>query len=116
MIYLASPYSHPDPLVVKTRYLLVMQTCAALINAGRFVWSPIVHCHEMTQLHNMPSDAEFWKHYNFDFMRRADEIMVLKIPGWDQSKGVKMEIDFAQYNNIPLYYVNEEGKYIGPDN
>lgn len=80
------------------------------------MWSPIVHCHEMTGRHEMPTDAEFWKAYNFDFMRRADAIYVLKIPGWDISKGVKMEIDFAHYNGIPLKFVNDEGQEIGQDN
>lgn len=112
MIYLASPYSHPDALTVKTRYLLVEQTAALLIKRGLFVWSPIVHCHEMTGRHIMPTDAEFWKAYNFDFMRRADAIYVLKIPGWELSKGVKMEIDFAIYNGIPLVYVNELGEVL----
>lgn len=110
MIYLASPYSHSDPLVRKTRYLLAMQCCAALINGGReFVWSPIVHCHEMAEAYSLPTDAEFWKEYNFDFMRRADKMYILRIPGWDESKGIKMEIEFCELIGIPHTFVNENG-------
>lgn len=110
MIYLASPYSSPDPVIVKTRFLLVEQCCAALIKRGEFVWSPIVHCHEMSLRYEMPGDHEFWLNYDKDIMRRADAIYVLKIPGWAESKGVQMEIEFAKYNNIPLWFVDEEGQ------
>lgn len=112
MIYLASPYSHKDPLVVRTRFLLTMQATAALIKQGHFVWSPIVHCHEMAERHTMPTDAEFWKSYNFDFIRRADAIFLLAISGWDQSKGVAMELDLARDLNIPVKAVNEMGDFL----
>lgn len=117
MIYLASPYSHPDPLQVKTRFLLVEQCTVSLIKKGEYVWSPIVHCHEMATKYEMPTDAQFWKNYNFDFMRKADAIYVLCIPGWRESKGVKMEIEFAAYVGVPMLYVNEFGDILdGPNN
>lgn len=109
MIYLASPYSHPDPVIKKTRFLLVEQCCAMLINQGYLVWSPIVHCYEMAKKFEMPDDAEFWKHYNFDFIRRSDGIYVLDIEGWQESKGVQMEIRLAEEMMIPVGYVNPDG-------
>lgn len=111
MIYLASPYSNHDPIVVRTRFLLVEQCTARLLQAGEFVWSPIVHCHEMATKYFMPTDADFWKAYNFDFMRRADAIYVLKIPGWESSRGVTMEREFAEYTGIPVKFVNEDGEF-----
>lgn len=109
MIYLASPYSHKDPVIVKTRFLLVEQCTAALINAGHFVWSPIVHFHEMAAKYSMPTDAEFWKAYNFDFIRRADEMYVLDIEGWQESKGVMMELKVADAMMLPVKFVSPEG-------
>lgn len=112
MIYLASPYSHKDPLIVRTRFLLVEQATAALIKQGHFVWSPIVHCHEMATKYAMPTDADFWKSYNFDFIRRADAVWLLAISGWDQSRGVAMELDIARDLNIPVKAVNEMGDFL----
>jgi hypothetical protein len=112
MIYLASPYSHPDPAVVEKRYLSVCAVAAALINRGLFVWSPIAQTHPTCIVHKMPTDAVFWKAYNFDFMRRADAIYVLAIDGWRESKGVMMEIDFADYNGMTLQFVNGVGELI----
>lgn len=113
MIYLASPYSHPDQLVRKTRYLLAMQCCAALINGSRaHVWSPIVHCHIMAEDYDLPTDAEFWKEYGFDFLRRADKMLILAIPGWNESKGVKMEMEFCDAIGLKYAFVNENGFYL----
>lgn len=109
MIYLASPYSHPDRSVVIKRYELVCKVAAVLINRGLFVWSPIAQTHVTATHYAMPTDAEFWKAYNFDFMRRSDAIYILTIDGWQQSKGVAMEIEFARYNHMELRFVNENG-------
>lgn len=112
MIYLASPYSHPDKTIVKTRVGLTMQCTAALIRGGHYVWSPIVHCHEMAGLYEMPTDAEFWRAYNFSFIRRADAMYVLKIPGWDESKGIKMELDLAREIFLPVAFVDADGLFL----
>lgn len=109
MIYLASPYSHRDPLIVKTRFLLVEQCTAALITQGHLVWSPIVHCHELAAKYSLPTDAEFWKAYNFDFIRRSDGLFVLNIEGWMESKGVHMELKLADTIGLPVKWVSPEG-------
>ena len=110
MIYLASPYSHPDSHIVRDRFLLVEQVTALLIQQGEFVWSPIVHCHEMAAKFKLPTDALFWKAYNFDFIRRADAVYILKIPGWDKSVGVKMEIELADACGIRKQFVDAEAR------
>lgn len=114
MIYLASPYSHPDPVIKKTRFLLVEQCTAGLINQGYLVWSPIVHCYEMALKFQLPDHADFWKQYNFDFIRRCDAMFVLQIEGWQESKGVQMELHLAKEIILPVRFVNPEGQFIEP--
>lgn len=109
MIYLASPYSHPDPVIKKTRFLLAEQCTASLMNQGVLVWSPIVMCYDITQKFDLPDDAEFWKRYNYDFIRRSDGIYVLDIEGWQESKGVQMEIKLAEAMLLPIGFVNPDG-------
>lgn len=113
MIYLASPYSHPDPVIKKTRFLIAQEATANLIRAGHFVWSPIVQNHEMAIRHTLPDDAQFWKDYNFNFIRRCDGILVLDIEGWRESKGVIMEIDMANYIGLPIQMASADG-YVFP--
>lgn len=112
MIYLASPYSHPDPLVMKTRFLLAQQATAAMIFEGKFVYSPIVHCHELAQAYQLPKDFDFWRRYNIDMLRRADAFRILKIPGWDESKGVCPEGDIAVALDLDRGFVDEFGRDI----
>lgn len=112
MIYLASPYSHKDPIIVDTRVKLTMQCTASLIRKKLFVWSPIVHCHEMAKLYGMPTDAAFWMEYNFDFIRHCEAVYVFKIHGWDTSLGVTEEINVAKALFIPVRYVDVLGEFV----
>lgn len=108
MIYIASPYSHPDPVIMRTRFLLAQEYCAALINQGEFPYSPIVHCHEMALRYKLPTDFEYWRNYNLDMLRRADSMTVMTIPGWEESVGVKAETAAARAVNLPVFYMSVE--------
>jgi hypothetical protein len=112
MIYLASPYSHTDRLIMKTRFLLAQQATAAMLSRREFVYSPIVHCHELTSQYSLPTDFDFWKAYNFDMLRRADKFVVLKIDGWEESKGVKAEAELAMLLDLPRGFIDAEGNEV----
>ncbi len=94
MIYLASPYSHPDPMVRETRFDAACRATAALIRAGHVVFSPIVHGHPLVGF-GLPTDWAFWQRHDLEFLRRCDELLVLKIDGWKKSAGVQAEIELA---------------------
>jgi hypothetical protein len=38
-------------------------------------------------------------------LRRCDRLVVLRIPGWRESRGVTLEIEFAQTAGIPIEFV-----------
>lgn len=107
MIYLASCYSDPDPLIQKTRFLIAEEVTAGLITQGKFIYSPIVHCHELAQKYNLPSDFVFWRRYNIDMLRRADCMYILDIPGWDTSKGVRHEMEIAVEIGLEICMVKQ---------
>lgn len=94
---------------MKTRFLLAEQVCASLISAELFPYSPIVHCHEMAQRYALPTAFEFWKRYNMDMLRRADQFFILDILGWKESIGVTAEHDFARRAGIPCFMCDTEG-------
>jgi hypothetical protein len=112
MIYLATQYSHSDPIVRKTRYLLAMEVAAELIKNKLCVYSPIVHCHEMAERHGFPTDAKFWEEYNNSFIRHCEYMIVLVTPELHTSKGVMAEIEFAKNCFIPIKFVDREGNMI----
>lgn len=106
MIYLASPYSHPDPEVRRDRFLAVCSAAARLIYNGHRVFSPVAHSHPIAMTGHVDAMAhKLWLDWSLDMLGRCDVLWVLKIPGWDQSKGVCMEIEAAMKAGKQVEYV-----------
>lgn len=112
MIYIASPYTHADAEVMEARYLRVMRFTRDLLLRKKPVYSPIVHCHEMAKLFQMPPDFDFWCDYNFDMIERSTSLYVYCDEGWDVSRGVTAEIKFAQELCKHIVYWSPEGDRI----
>lgn len=99
-IYVASPYTSPDPEVVHDRYLGVMYYTMELLRLRKWAYSPIVHCHEMSRIHMLPTDAMYWMDYNYAMLAAARELHVLCLPGWNKSVGVTGEIAFWRNSKL----------------
>jgi len=94
VIYLASPYTDPVPSTMHTRYLEARAATADLLRHNHHVYSPIVHCHELSLAHNLPTHFRFWCEYNFHMLARADKLVVLQLDNWLHSRGVGAERAF----------------------
>ncbi len=103
MIYLASPYSHPDPAVRATRYQQACWHAVRLMREGRLVYSPIVHSHPLGEL-GLPSDWPFWAEHNRDMLGVSSRLVVLALDGWDESVGVAAEIEIARELGLPVEF------------
>jgi len=104
LIYLASPYSHEDKMIEQHRYEIAEEVTAKALNMGFFVYSPIVHCHNLALKYNLPTDAKFWEKYNYELLLRSDYLVVLALNGWTKSKGVNWEINTANNLGKRIYY------------
>lgn len=107
MIYLASPYSHPDQAVREQRFRAACRAAVALLRAGQLVFSPITHSHPLAQ-HGLPGNWQFWERYDREFLERCDEVVVLMLPGWKESVGVQAEIRIAGELGKPVRYLAPE--------
>ncbi len=87
MIYLASPYTHPDPAIRKERFQAVCAYAATMMRSGLRVFSPIAHTHHIA-LCGLPGGWEFWEAYDRDMIARCDEDADLcppcAIKGWEE--------------------------------
>lgn len=107
MIYLASPYSHPDPDVRADRAARVATVAARLFCSGAKVYCPIAAWHWVALEHDLPKHWVTWRALDFEFLRHATELFVLKLDGWEESVGVSAEIDLAEHMEIPVTYIDE---------
>ena len=94
MIYLASPYSHPDAIVRQARFDAACQATADLIRAGLPVVAPVVMGHPLVR-YGLSGDWSFWQPLAKECLRRCDKLVVLQIDGWRESEGVQAEIQLA---------------------
>ena len=104
MIYLASPYSHPNVNIREARYRSVCRATAMLLEAGHSVFSPIVHGHPLAE-YGLPTDWAFWQRYDRDHLTRCDELVVLTLDGWRESIGVTAEVALAVELGKPVRYL-----------
>jgi Domain of unknown function (DUF1937) len=112
MIYLASPYSHPDSTVREERFRVVCACCAKLTWEGHDVFSPIAHTHPIVLCRpELLTGFDIWQRYDEWFLQRCDEVWVLMLPGWTDSVGVTSEIEIARDLGKPIRYLKEDGEH-----
>lgn len=117
MIYLASLYSNgaesnssEHTYIREQRYRYTMKRLVELMVQGEFVFSPIVHCHEMSNQFHLPKDYTFWQENDRHFVSKCDKVVVLKMcdeyGNWRKSKGMQDEITYAKSLGIPVEYLS----------
>ena len=114
LVYLATPYSHPDEVVRLQRFKDVTLVSALLITQGVVNFSPITQSHEQAESYDLPTDWSFWGEVDKVFLDRCNEIYVLALPGWRDSIGVTAEIAYMKDQGKPVRYVslNEYKDYV----
>ncbi len=109
LVYLASPFAHPSESVREARLEAVRHVCGKMIDEGRIVLSPLVYAGELAQRgYHAPQG---WYAWDLQFLSRSDELVVLRLPGWKESKGVMVEVAAAQALHLPIRLMSlEESK------
>ena len=105
IVYLASPYSHTDPAVMRWRYEQAVAAAAALMRQGCVVFSPIAHSHAIGLQMGTETDHDFWLGQDLPWLERADRLSVLCLDGWAASRGVEAEIKEAKHLGVEIGYV-----------
>lgn len=90
---------------MEQRYLHTSLAVAYLLREGVWVYSPIVHCHELAKRGNLPREASFWREYNFHMLARSEEMLILRIEGYLDSIGIEEERTEARRLMIPWRYL-----------
>ncbi len=105
IVYLACPYTDPDPSVRVLRFNAATEAAADLIRAGQVVYSPITMTHPIDlvlagKTNTLGSD--YWVAFDGAFMDVCSEIVVLKLEGWERSRGIRREIAYFEAHGKPI--------------
>lgn len=106
LIYLATPYSHPDSEVREGRFRAVNLAAAELMRSGLHIYSPISHTHPIALAGDLPLGWEYWQAYDRAILSACCKLIVLMLDGWNESKGVAGEVAIAQEMGMDIEYLD----------
>ncbi|HEY5235650.1 MAG TPA: DUF1937 family protein [Rhabdochlamydiaceae bacterium] len=114
LIYLACPFRHADPQVQRKRCAAAHYTAAQLSSQGRHVFSPLTHNAILIDILQDSLPGEHWMQFDLAILAGCKYLFVLKMEGWELSKGVRREILFAQERGIQVEEIEppSESEYL----
>lgn len=114
LIYLACPFRHTNPQIQRKRCAAAHYMAARLSLQGRHVFSPLTHNEKLMDILNDSLPGEHWMQFDLAILAICKELYVLKMPGWELSKGVQREIALAKEKGIPVLEIDppEESSYM----
>lgn len=93
LVYIASPYSSKDASTRGQRYEAAVKCVNHFLNEGKYIpFSPIVYGRAFDR------DASYaaWEQFCRGMIFRSDYLWILRLPGYEDSVGVRSEIDYAK--------------------
>jgi hypothetical protein len=127
LIYLASPYTHSDMGVRERRARHAAKVAGHLISQGYNVFCPIAHSHFIAEHSTMApcggagpnyEDGEVhktWMRVDLSIFESCDEVYVLMLDGYKESKGVQEELAEARLHGKQITYITEDGIHAGTE-
>jgi hypothetical protein len=108
LIYLASPYTHNDCQIRERRFIDVCKAVSCLMDKGITAYSPIAYSHYVAIYGNRPVEWQHWIEFDLKFLSICSVFVVLMLPGWEKSNGIRIETAKAKELGKPIYYLRPE--------
>jgi len=105
-VYLAIPYTNYSDHEREWIFETANRIAFKYFWEGKTVISPITHCHPIAK-YGFKGDFSVWREFDMELLKICSSVVVVCIEGWELSTGIKHEIEYAQANNIPVYYIRE---------
>ena len=109
VLYVACPYTDPDPAVRQLRFEIATAVAADLIRAGHIVYSPITMTHPIDILLAGVSNtlgSDYWVAFDEAFMEMCSDMVVIRVDGWQRSNGIRREIEYFTKRKKPIRYMD----------
>jgi predicted acyl esterase len=109
-LYLASPYTHPAPVVMQQRYLDALDALDWLLHNKIWAFSPIVHSHNLPNLNvRHQRDYKYWREFNHLMILNSRGIALLQLDGWKDSEGIADELEYADKLGLKVTIMQKQG-------
>lgn len=115
MIYLAAPYTHEDPEIMKRRALDALEIGAQVLVKfpDELIFIATAYgqmLHDAAGLYQvtLPHTEKEWRMINNPLIANCDRFMIAMIEGWDQSVGVEKETQLARRFGKPISYIRTD--------
>ena len=103
--YLGTPYSlHPEGTL--KAYSDAIEVQAKLASNDIIAYSPIVMGHSIASALTVCPDHDFWMKYNGPLLDGATGLLIVMMPGWTESRGLKEEYNIFVALDKPVLFVN----------
>lgn len=106
LIYVGTPYTR-YPAGIEAAFQDACKLTARLLREGLKVYSPIAHTHPIA-IHGGidPLDLGIWLPFDAAIMAKSDAMLIGKLAGYMESKGVQHEISTFELAGKPVYEVD----------
>ena len=106
-IYLATPHTDPDKRVEAARETEANKIAAFLAELGLRFFSPISHSAPLIRAGADLEHAE-WLLLDQPLLANAGALIVVCFPGWQDSAGIKQEIEFMRTIGRPIFFLSPD--------
>lgn len=117
LVYIASPYTDENPGIMHLRAARITQITAKLQRrhgqTHTFI-SPIVHGHALVTTEegaSIPKSFDYWEAHDFNLLRRCDELWIVMMHKWHESRGVDAELAYAKKLGKPVTWIDKDGEF-----
>jgi len=107
--YVATPYSN-YPNGHEAAYKDACRAGAILMRSGWRILCPVAHSHSLCEINGTEEgipdhlDPDLWKHADEPLLDAAYGLIVVMMPGWEESSGVQHEIQEARRQGKPVLF------------
>lgn len=91
-----------------SRFEASAEAAAHLIHQGKFVYSPITMTHPIDLVMAAENDtmgSDYWVDFDEAFMDVCSEMLILALPGWNESKGIAREKEYFERAHKPVRFL-----------
>lgn len=104
--YMATPYTkYAEGL--NAAFIAACNAAAGLMERGIHAYSPIAECHALAFTANLdPTDHALWMRHLAPMVKAAHGLLVVTMPGWEVSDGVKHELNEFGRLGKPIHFLS----------